>query len=141
MTEHLGFQVKLNASHADAIEHVTAALKEEGFGVLTRIDIDQAFREKIGAEFRAYTILGACNPKLAHMALSSNPEIGLMLPCNVVVEQAEEGTSIVRVTDPSALMAGADLGQSDTELAQVASDATQRMTRVVQALNGSAHEN
>ena len=102
MTDELGFEIQISAPQDEAIEAVTEALKAEGFGVLTRIDIDQAFRDKIGVEFRPYTILGACNPQLAHTALTSNPEIGLMLPCNVTVEAGDDGT-IIRFIDRSAL--------------------------------------
>ncbi|MGI9237673.1 MAG: DUF302 domain-containing protein, partial [Woeseiaceae bacterium] len=86
MRDELGFEVRLTLGKDEAIDQVTEALKAEGFGVLTRIEIDQAFKEKIGVQFRPYTILGACNPNLAHAALTSVPEIGLMLPCNVTVE-------------------------------------------------------
>jgi len=132
MSDELGFEVRIAASPNDTIEQVTEALKAEGFGVLMRIDIDQAFREKIGAEFRPYTILGACNPQLAHTALTSNPEIGLMLPCNVTVEAADDG-SIVRIMNPAIMMQTDKLG-SDEALRTVADDATGRLRRVAEAL-------
>jgi uncharacterized protein (DUF302 family) len=112
---------------------VTEALKTEGFGVLTRADVDQAFRDKIGVEFRPYTILGACNPQLAHVALSSKPEIGLMLPCNVTVEAVDDGC-IVRIVNPIAMMQMGDLG-SDEVIVDVAGDATERLKRVADALS------
>ena len=133
MTEELGFEVRVPESHDEAIARVTDALKAEGFGVLTRVDIDQAFKEKIGADFRPYTILGACNPKLAHAALSSKPEIGLMLPCNVTVEALDEG-SLVRITNPAMMMQMGDLG-SDDAIRDVARDATEHLKRVAAALN------
>lgn len=127
-----GFEVQLSASHDDAIEKVKNALKAEGFGVLTKIDIDEAFREKIGADFRKYTILGACNPQLAHAALSSKPEIGLFLPCNVTVEAIEAG-SMVRIMNPAMMMSIGDMG-SDDAITQVATDATERLQRVAAAI-------
>jgi uncharacterized protein (DUF302 family) len=133
MAEQMGFEVKLHASHSEAIARVTEALKTEGFGVLTRADVDQAFRDKIGVEFRPYTILGACNPQLAHVALSSKPEIGLMLPCNVTVEAVDDGC-IVRIVNPIAMMQMGDLG-SDEVIVDVAGDATERLKRVADALS------
>lgn len=127
------FEAELDLPMDDAIEKVTAALKEEGFGVLTRIDLDDAFAEKLGVEFRRYAILGACNPALAHLAVSTAPEIGLLLPCNVTVEDAGEGRSLVRLTDPEAMLAGA----SSTDAAgldDVASDAKERFQRVAATL-------
>ena len=133
MSEDSDFEVRINSSHDESIARVTDALKSEGFGVLTRIDIDQAFKEKIGADFRPYTILGACNPKLAHAALSSNPEIGLMLPCNVTVEATDSG-SLVRFTDPSMMMQMGNL-KTDEVISGVAVDAAERLKRVAVSLN------
>lgn len=133
MSDELGFEVRVAASQDEAIERVTEALKAEGFGVLTRIDIDQAFRDKIGAEFRPYTILGACNPQLAHTALTSNPEIGLMLPCNVTVEATDNHGSLVRIINPAVMMQMGELG-SDEKVGTVADDATERLQRVAEAL-------
>ncbi len=132
MVEQASFVVLLNLSHDDAIGHVIDALKREGFGVLTRIDIDKAFKEKLGANFRPYTILGACNPGLAHAALSARPDIGLMLPCNVTIEANDEG-SLVRITNPNLMMQIADLG-SDTAIKAVATDATEKLKRVADSL-------
>ena len=81
----LAFEVQLHEPYFRAVEQVTAALKAEGFGVLTRIDVHTTLKEKLGQEFRPYTILGACNPQLAHRALSRRAEAGLLLPCNVTV--------------------------------------------------------
>ena len=133
MSDELGFEVRISASQDDAIELVTEALKVEGFGVLTRVDIDQAFREKIGAEFRPYTILGACNPQLAHAALTSKPEIGLMLPCNVTVEAAGDDETLVRIVNPAVMMKMDDLGADDA-IGGVADDAGVRLKRVAEAL-------
>ena len=112
---------------------VTAALKEQGFGVLTEIDMRTAFKEKIGADFRPYTILGACNPPLAHAALTAEPLMGLMLPCNVTVEAAAGGGSIVRFVNPDAMLGMGSLGEHPA-LGQVAADAKARLERVVAAL-------
>ncbi len=133
MTKEMSYEVLMDVSHSEAIARVTDALKTEGFGVLTRADVDKAFRDKIDVEFRPYTILGACNPKLAHMALSSNPEIGLMLPCNVTVEAVDDGC-IVRIVNPIAMMQMGDLG-SDEVIADVAGDATERLQRVTEILS------
>ena len=81
-------------SYEEAIEKVTGALSEEGFGVLTEIDVRKAMREKLDEEFRRYVILGACNPSLAHRALTADDNIGLLLPCNVVVAETEEGAEV-----------------------------------------------
>jgi uncharacterized protein (DUF302 family) len=129
----LSFDVRLGESHADAIELVTEALKEEGFGVLTRVDIHDAFREKLGAEFRAYTILGACNPPLALQALTGRPEVGLMLPCNVTVEAEPAGGSLVRIVDPRGMMQVGSLATDET-LQQVATQARERLERVAARL-------
>ena len=134
MSDELGFEVRISASQVDAIEQVTEALKAEGFGVLTRVDIDQAFREKIGAYVRSYTFLGACNPQLAHAALTSKPEIGLMLPCNVTVEAAGDGESLIRIVNPAVMMQMGEVGSDDT-IGGVADDAGARLKRVAEALS------
>ena len=86
-----------------AIDKVTAALKEQGFGVLTRIDVDKTLKEKIGAEFRRMVILGACNPKIAHKALGAELGIGLLLPCNVTVFTGDEGQTVVQIIKPESM--------------------------------------
>jgi uncharacterized protein (DUF302 family) len=97
------FSKTLDVPFAQAIEKTTAALKEHGFGVLTRIDVQSTLKEKIGADFHPYVILGACNPKMAHQALQAEDKIGTMLPCNVVV-QAIGGKTEVAAVDPVASM-------------------------------------
>ena len=124
-------RVELSKSQAEAIDAVTAALKSEGFGILTRIDLHEAFREKLDVDFRPYTILGACNPKLAHAALQEVPEIGLFLPCNVTVEEVDEDQSMVRFVDPQTVLASAS---ASPILASIAADAGARLERVAGAL-------
>lgn len=132
---NLGATIDTKLDFDAAIERVTTALKEEGFGVLTRIDIDQAFKEKLDVEFRRYVILGACNPKLAHAALTSTPEIGLMLPCNVCLEATDSGTR-VRIIDAHMMLQTGELGERP-EMKQLADDASNRLERVARALEGA----
>jgi uncharacterized protein (DUF302 family) len=98
------FSKKLNLGFDEAVDRTKAALKENGFGVLTEIDIKNTLKEKIGVDFRKYRILGACNPGYAHKALSSEGHIGLMLPCNVIVQEHENGDVEVSAIDPVASM-------------------------------------
>lgn len=137
MTQSLGFEISLKESYEAGMERVTQALSKEGFGVLTRIDVRSTVREKLDKEFRPFAILGACNPELAHRALSRNPQVGLLLPCNVTVEAAEGGGSVVRIVDPALLLGAGDLGD-DATLAEVAKDAETRLRRVARDLEGSA---
>jgi len=95
---------RLKAPFDDAIARAEAALKTEGFGVISRIDIQQTLKSKIDVDFRPYTILGACNPKLAHEALQLEDKVGLMLPCNVIVQQSDSGEVEVAAIDPVASM-------------------------------------
>jgi uncharacterized protein (DUF302 family) len=134
MSEPIAFEVRLPDGYDQAITRVTAALKAEGFGVLTRIDVHTTLKEKIGADFRPYTILGACNPPLAHRALSHDAEVGLLLPCNVTVEAAPGGGgSIARIADPKMMMSAGRFG-SDATLTAVAAEARERLLRVAAAL-------
>jgi uncharacterized protein (DUF302 family) len=129
-----GFEAKLEGiSVSEAIQRVTEALKVEGFGVLTSIDIQKAFSEKLGVDFRPYVILGACNPKLAHKALGADPYLGLLLPCNVVVQEMPGGKVSVTIADPAAmfeLVKGANVEP-------IAADARERLGRVLEAVRGS----
>jgi len=128
----MAFEVTLDGPYAESLERVIDALKEEGFGVLTRIDIHDAFKEKLGLEFRNYSILGACNPPLAYKALSNRPDAGLMLPCNVIVEENDNGT-LVRIVDPAAMMQAGGF-DGDPVLKEVGSEAEIRLKRVAEAL-------
>lgn len=133
MSQPLSFSINLDIPFESALEKVTAALKDEGFGVLTKIDVKETMKQKLGEEFRPYVILGACNPPLAHRALSNVPEVGIMLPCNVTVEQCESGI-LISLANPEAMMMMGDLAEN-TALREVASEARARLERVAQALN------
>jgi uncharacterized protein (DUF302 family) len=125
-----GFEKALAMDFDAAVESVVAALKQEGFGVLTRIDVRDTLQQKIGVEFRRYLILGACNPQLAHRALLAEPQIGLMLPCNAVVQENDDGTVRVSIADPKVMFTVVD----KPELQEIAADAEQRLRRVMAAL-------
>ncbi len=131
--EELGFEVILDLDYDQAIEKVAAALKAEGFGILTRIDVRATMKEKLGEEFRPYSILGACNPPLAHKALSTDAWVGLMLPCNVTVEAGPQGGSIVRIANPRMMMAAGNLGRHPAML-ETAETAYTKLYRVAEAL-------
>jgi uncharacterized protein (DUF302 family) len=130
----MAYEVMMDLPYERALPQVIDALKVEGFGVLTRIDVHDAFREKLGVDFRNYSILGACNPPLAHKALSSRPDAGLMLPCNVIVEAVDGGT-LVRIVDPAAMLQAGGLA-GDPVLEEVGSEAEVRLKRVAAALQG-----
>jgi uncharacterized protein (DUF302 family) len=104
MSTAYGFSKKLDVTFEQALEQATAALKEQGFGVLTEIDVQATLKQKLGVDYRRYVILGACNPPLAHQALSAELEIGLLLPCNVIVYETEDGGSVVSAMNPAAAM-------------------------------------
>lgn len=114
----------------EAIARTEAALKDEGFGVISRIDIQDALRTKIGVDFRPYTILGACNPALAHEALKLEDKVGTMLPCNVVVQALDDGTTEVAAIDPVASMQAI----GNPRLLEAANEVRQRLSRVVEHL-------
>lgn len=92
-----------NVTVEQAIERITAALKTEGFGVLTTIDVKETLKKKIGADFRKFTILGACNPNIAHRALGAELGVGLLLPCNVCVFEGDEGQAVVQIVKPASM--------------------------------------
>jgi uncharacterized protein (DUF302 family) len=103
-------QKKTSLTFDQAITKVPDALKAEGFGVLTQIDVQATLKEKIGADFRRYRILGACNPKLAYRALSMELEVGVMMPCNVIVYEGDDGKAVVTAIDPMATIASTHPG-------------------------------
>jgi len=131
MTE-MAYNASLDTPWDESLERVIEALKQEGFGVLTRIDIHDAFKEKLGVDFRKYSILGACNPPLAHKALSARPDAGLMLPCNVIVEEID-GDTLVRIVDAAAMMQAGGF-DGDPVLKEVGSEAEARLKRVAESL-------
>lgn len=132
--ESIEITAKLDCSYADAVDRTTEELKKQGFGVLTRIDIHDALKEKIGVDFRKYTILGACNPTLAHKALLAAPAVGLMLPCNVTVEEADGG-SLVRIVNPKEMMRMGGFVENE-KVAAVGNEAYDRLQMVATALRG-----
>ena len=129
MPPALADDVQLTLGFDAAIEAVTEALASEGFGVLTRADVSHVLEAKLGVDFRPYTILGACNPPLAKRALDARPDVGLLLPCNVVVEAVEPGRVMVRIGKPTTLMNVGDL-PATPELGEVAVEVAEKLERV-----------
>ena len=125
------FGTRVNLSYEQTIEKVTAALKEEGFGILTEIDVQATLKKKLDVDFRKYIILGACNPALANQALNNELEIGLLLPCNVIVYEDEAaGDTVVSIVDPIIMMSVVENGG----LVGVANEAATRLRRVLTAV-------
>ena len=127
-----GFSRTLDVSYEEAVKKTTAALKDEGFGVLCEIDIKEKLKEKLGVDFRRYIILGACNPPLAYKTLQEEITIGLLLPCNVIVYEADEvGKSVVAAIDAKAMLSV--VGNKPT-LDAVATEVNEKLQRVVAQL-------
>ena len=133
METTLSFEVALDQPYEKAIETVREALKVEGFGILTQINMKATLKEKLGEDFRPYVILGACNPQLAHRALTHHAEVGVMLPCNVTVEEADGDRSIVRIVNPGEMLSVGALGD-DPVMQEIAGEAGDRLRRVATAL-------
>lgn len=133
MTSGYGFGTTLSVPFVEAVERTTAALKAEGFGVLTTIDVQQTLQEKLDVDFEPYVILGACNPQLAHRALLAEHELGLLLPCNVIVHE-HAGESVVSIVDPARMLG---VVRDNPALWAVAAEAGERLRRVVAALGRS----
>jgi uncharacterized protein (DUF302 family) len=121
--------VRLDLSYDEAIETVTTALQNQGFGLLTEIDVKATLKKKLDVDFRRYVILGACNPTLAHQALTAELEIGLLMPCNVIVYEDGDG-SVVSIADPNAMV---EMNGS-TRLEGVAAEARAKLQLVIDAL-------
>ena len=124
-----GLSKRLSVPYEEALPLVKDALKDEGFGVLTEIDVKETLREKLQADFRKYLIIGACNPPLAHKALQAELQVGLLLPCNVIVYEEDEGT-VVAAIDPEAAMSIT----GNEALAEIAQEARERLKRAIERL-------
>jgi uncharacterized protein (DUF302 family) len=133
MTSEIGFEVRLNQPYDQVLEITKEALMAEGFGVLTSIDVKETLKEKLDVDFRPYSILGACNPPLAHRVLTEEAVAGLLLPCNVTVEAEDDNTSIVRIANPQVILGVGSLEQN-SEISAVAQEARNRLERVAEAL-------
>jgi uncharacterized protein (DUF302 family) len=125
-----GFSVKYTGSFDEAVEKVTDALKTEGFGVLTEIDVKETLKKKLDIDRTPYKILGACNPQLAHQALEAEPDIGLLLPCNVIVREDEDKSVTVGFMDPQAVLQLVD----NDKVGELAKEVRARLQRVSELL-------
>jgi uncharacterized protein (DUF302 family) len=124
----LAFRTSLQISFEEAVKRAKEALKQEGFGVLTEIDIQSALKEKLGQDFRNYLILGACNPPFALRALLADLEVGLLLPCNLIVYQDDQGLIQIAALNPASALGGMDSPQ----LSQVADEVSEKLKRVIE---------
>lgn len=127
-----GIRKTVPLPYEEAVARTIEALKEQGFGILSEIDIQEKLKEKLGVDFRRYIILGACNPPLAYKALQAEPEIGLLLPCNVIVYETEAGQSIVSAIDPDSMLA---VVGENAPIAEVAREAKQRLVKALESLS------
>lgn len=136
MSESLSFEMHVDQPYEQALEKVAAALKVEGFGILTKNDVQATLKDRLGEDSRPYAILGACNPPLAHQTLSHEAQAGLMLPCNITVEATPEGGSIVRIADPDVMIKASGMDRNQV-LREVANKARAKLKRVAQSLEES----
>jgi uncharacterized protein (DUF302 family) len=125
-----GIQKTLDIGFDDALAKIPEALKTEGFGVLTEIDVQATLKKKIDVDFRRYRILGACNPPFAHQALQHSLDVGMLMPCNVIVYETDDGKTVVSAVDPMQTMAA----QGDPEMAPLAEAVQQKLQRVLDSL-------
>ena len=130
MTSRYAFGKTVDATYEQALERVTQALATEGFGVLTEIDVAATLKKKLGKDMPPYKILGACNPQFAHRALEAEPQIGALLPCNVVVRVDAAGKTVVEMMDPQAVMNLVDRAEVGT----IAAEVRARLERALEAL-------
>lgn len=133
MQADYGIRVRMKEPFDEAVQKTREALQSQGFGVLTEIDMQQKMKEKLGVDMQRYLILGACNPPLARKALQAEPEIGLLLPCNVIVYESPAGETVVAAIDPDAMLA---MMGDNAAVAEVARDARTRLTAAIDALRG-----
>jgi len=126
----VGLKRGLRCGFEEALTRVPEALKTEGFGVLTEIDVADTLKKKLNVDFRRYRILGACNPALAHQALQASLDVGLMLPCNVTVYEGDDGRAVVSAVDP----AQTPIAQADPQIREVASLVRAKLERVLARL-------
>lgn len=124
------FSKSLNSSFENTLEKVTQDLQKEGFGILTEIDVKETLKNKLDVDFRKYKILGACNPPYAHKALQSEEQIGLMLPCNVIVYEGDQGETVVSAIDPIASM----MAVENENLGKIAVEIQAKLKKVIENL-------
>ncbi len=124
------FNKTIKGTFEEVIDKVTIGLKEEGFGILTEIDVTETLKQKLDVDFKKYRILGACNPPYAHKALEAEDKIGTMLPCNVIVQEVSKGVIEVAAVNPMASMQAVD----NKRLAEIASDITAKLEHVIENL-------
>lgn len=130
----IGLQKRLHESYDEALEEITESLATEGFGVLTEIDVRETLKTKIDVDFRRYKILGVCNPTLAHRALEAELDVGLMLPCNVVVYERDDGTTVVTAIDPTQTL----VDQGDGRLREIAAFARNKLEKALERVGRSS---
>ena len=134
MTENRQYGIRrvVALPYEEAVEKTKEALKQQGFGVLSEIDMKAKLKEKLDVDYKRYVILGACNPPLAYKALQADPEIGLLLPCNIIVYETGTGESVVSAVDPNSITA---IVGDNPIIAEVAGDARQRLEKAVAAIS------
>lgn len=125
-----GFSRRVSMPYEEALERIKGALKEQGFGVLTEIDVKATLKKKLGVEFKNYMVLGACNPPFAYRALQAEEEIGLLLPCNVIVYEPEEDISVVSAINPLEAMSIVD----NPELEHIAREVGEKLKQALEAI-------
>lgn len=126
-----GIRITVALPHGETMARTKEALQAEGFGILSEIDIAEKLKEKLGVDYKRYVILGACNPPLAYKALQAEPEVGLLLPCNVIVYDADEGGTVVSAVDPNSMLG---IVGDNAAMAEVARDAHARLERAISAV-------